>query len=129
MTRLEIRDETIKLVENNDTLLTIQTKKLLPDGSTIPYTLNGATIELFVKDDLNAGDPSANANDGTPFKQTSGITITDTGEGVGDTYGEFTIQIDATNVPTPITRYYRFDVLKAGKRQTVKKGFWKVENA
>jgi hypothetical protein len=127
--RLEIVDETIVVMERNDTLLKFRLVNLLPDGGTLPYTLEGApTIEFYVKDDPSATDPTANAGDGTPFKQTTGLTIVADGTAPGATYSELNVQLAAGNVPLPKTRYYRLDVIKASKRETVKKGLFKVEN-
>jgi hypothetical protein len=116
----------IKVFEGTDPLLTIRVKKKLPGGGTVPYTLDGVDeIEFFVKDDPDDLDSVARFK----YTKTAGeIIITDDGAGPADTYGEMTIQCESDDLTPPGSYYFHLDVTKSSLRDTVKSGYFIVEN-
>ena len=119
-------NENIVVGEGNAPLLTFQGKTQLADGSLVPYLLSGApAIVMVAKLSRNDVDGSAVFTYSIALGQ---IAITADGTVVGAKYSEFTVQVVAADTAVPRNLFYRIDVVKAGKPDTIKKGYFLIEN-
>ena len=117
--------ENIELLQGEAPLLTFRIKKKLPDGSTIPFDLTGATAIAFKAKIDNDVD-----TDLFSYTMAGGdIVVTVVGTEPGATYSEVTVQTKSVDMTTPQSLYYRLDVTKNARVTSVKHGFLVVQNA
>lgn len=112
------RRRTLIVDQNQDPKKTFRFRVRKADGTTVPYTLEGSpTIEFYLKASPQAADGTAKYTIAN-----SAIVITDDGTQAADTYSEITVQFAAADIATPGRFWYRIDVIKAAKRETVIEG-------
>lgn len=124
-------DTTIKVNERNDPQVTVWINVLNPDKTVVPYDFTGAAIEFYLKVDTSDVD-------GSPICSTGLNTILiDTGSpwdenGVpivsSSAKNRINILIPNSALPTGTTKFYRVDAIKSGKRETVIKGPFVIED-
>lgn len=103
----------IKIVEGDDTELTFTVRVVNADGSRSKYDLTGATILFSLLQDRD---------DASPIFTQSGIVSG------SDTDGVLTVQLDADDVPTAGTYWYKVQVTISAKVTTVAYGICTVIN-
>lgn len=119
----------IKVRENNSPLLWFRLKKKVQgEASTTPYLLDGgAVVELYVKNRKSDADNASKftyvSNGGTPK-----ITISADGTALGATASVISIQCLAVDMTPPGSYPYHLDVVKGAVRETVRDGFWIIED-
>lgn len=111
-------EKEIKVVENNDPLVTVTVRVKDEDGNRRAYDLTGATIQLYVKSAREDTDAAALFT----YTSSTEIVVTDA------TGGVLTIQFAASDIDSAGTYYYHLDAIKNLKRQTVMFGPLKVVN-
>lgn len=116
--------ENVTVVEGDSPLLTFQCRQRQSDGSLVPYLLTSVTeIKLIAKVSPNDADGSAVFT----YTMTGGAIVVTLNGTVG-AYSEMTVQVLATDMVTPRSLYYRIVVTKGGRKDTVKKGFFRIAN-
>lgn len=121
-------DRLIKVREGNDPLLTIRLKQRNPDGTFSPYILTAASIEFIVKADPDNTDVVGAGGAKFNYSTTGGqIAIVDDGASIGDEFSVLTVQCAALDLVAGID-YYKLNVEKGGRKETVMFGPFEVEN-
>lgn len=116
-----IRPTTIKVLEDNDAIVTVELTVESEDGSTAPYDFTDPTItevEFIVRRDLDTDRTAAD------FTYTRGAGL------VMSTMvaGRFEIHFVAADIATPGERRYQVDVVRTTRRETVMYGTLSVTN-
>ena len=107
--------QNLQLSERNDE--TINLVLLQPDGIT-PYNLTGATVRFFIKPSAASGDTDIDVI--LLSNVTSGIVVTDAVNGLA------TVTIPMADLPAPVAKFWRVDVVAAGQTKTAMFGLLQI---
>jgi hypothetical protein len=119
LTQLETL-EVIEIGQGDAPKLTFRLYEKLPDGTTAPYVLTGATVQMIGKTNRDDSDGSA--------VFTYAGTVVDDGAGVGDEYSVVSFQVLAIHTVDVRTLFTKVVATKGGNPDTVKKFWFAVVN-
>src|SRR5580765_4062251 len=115
----------IRVDEGEDAPITLFFKRRAADGTTVPLDLSGiSALDLIVKTKL--ADP-----DNTPkfvYHLGSEIVVVTDGTQVGAKSSSITVNIAGSDQTPPANYYFKVVKTKSGKKETIAKGVWTVEN-
>ena len=116
-----------KVDELEDVDLKLRLSRRTPTGDLEPVVLspNLTEIAVIVKVDPDDLDTSPKFD----YKLSAAEVVVDNdGTGVGATYSQITIKVAAADQTPAGYYYYHTEVTRAGKTETVDKGWWHIEN-
>ena len=111
--------------EGEDAPITLYLKRRAADGGTIPLDLSGiSALDLYVKVALADTDASAKMH----YTLGTQIVIVSDGTAPGAQYSQITVNIAGSDQTPPANYYFKLNKTKSGKKETIAKGVWTVEN-
>jgi len=116
-----------RLDENEDADISLRLSRRTPDGNleSIPLAPNLTEIAIIVKNDPDDLDSTPKFD----YKLSAGeIAVTNDGTIAGAEFSQILIHAVAVDQTPFGSYYYHCEVTRAGKTETVDKGWWHIEN-